>query len=199
MEEQLTSANSKNGLRCVCCSHSCCGGIGVLLSCGDRIWEYKPLNVWFWQQSHYQREVFLFRCYYNNRVVCFSVMHFFTFVVSLSSCDRACLSSLMREASQEGPLPTSEKSAGCFSSSMSIRVTFCQVSTDPRGSFSVCLVISMAARALVKGTVQLCLSVAGYNIPNPGYGVLSLPHWRKYQNLEGKRKWVRKKVDFFFS
>lgn len=52
-------------------------------------WEYKPLNVWFWQQSHCQREVFLFRCYY--RIACFSVMYFFTFLISLSSCDKQSL------------------------------------------------------------------------------------------------------------
>lgn len=101
--------------------------------------EYKPLNVWVWQQSQCQREGFLFRCYHNKITTCFSVMHFSAFLVSVSSCDRACLSSLVREAFQEGPLPTANKSAGCCNSSMSTRVAFCQVSAVPTGSFSVCL------------------------------------------------------------
>lgn len=84
-----------------------------------------------------------------------------------------CLSSLTREAFQEGPLSTAEKSTACCNSAVSIRVAFCQVSTLSTGSFSVCLaslVVSVAARALVRGTVQLCFSMSGYNVPNPGYG-----------------------------
>lgn len=44
----------------------------------------------------------------------------------------------MREAFQEGPLPTAEKSAGCCNRAMSIKVAFCQVSAVSTGCFSVC-------------------------------------------------------------